>query len=61
MREVEIDSDAKLSELIEMVKGTHSYLSKKYLILTSITLTFIEKDTGYERTFRIGSKSSDLE
>ena len=61
MREVEVSEEANLAELIEMVKATHAYITKKYLILTGISLTFRERESGCERTFNIGTKSSDME
>ena len=54
-----IADDVKLSEVVEMIKGTHMYINKKYLYLTDITFSFRE-DTGCERQIRIGIKSSEL-
>ena len=54
-----IADDVKLSDLVEMIKGTHMYINKKYLYLTDITFSFRE-ETGCERQIKIGIKSSEL-
>ena len=61
MREVEIDSEAKLSEVVEQIRATHLYLTGKVMCLTGITLDFVESESSCPRTFHIGSKSSDIE
>jgi hypothetical protein len=58
--ELSIQNEAKLSDLVDMLKSTHAYVTNKYLFLKGITFVFVEDVTGETKKITLGVESGNI-